>query len=242
MTHGEHKVLIKISNVSFSYPAHANKTVLNIPSWEVEAGTQTFLHGPSGSGKSTLLGLLSGLLVPTKGELSVLDQRLDKMTSRKRDLFRANHIGYVFQQFNLIPYLNTYDNIILASQFSKQKITPRFHQNLKHLLNNLNMDEGDCLRPVQTLSIGQQQRIAIARALINKPQLLIADEPTSSLDSANRDAFINLLIPMVKANNISLLFVSHDLTLSTYFDRVESLEAINQIKASKQIKATTHVY
>ncbi len=229
-------MLIKMSNVSFSYPAHANNTVLNIPSWEIESGTQTFLHGPSGSGKSTLLGLLSGLLVPTKGEISVLDQRLDKMTSRKRDRFRANHIGYVFQQFNLIHYLNTYDNIALASQFSKQKITDSFQQDLKHLLNSLNMDEGDCLRPVQTLSIGQQQRIAIARALINKPQLLIADEPTSSLDSANRDAFIKLLMPMVKDNNICLLFVSHDLTLSSYFNRVESLNTINQTKAA------THVY
>ncbi len=223
-------MVIEMSNLRFHYPKQPNKVVLNIPNWSVETGSQTFIHGPSGSGKSTLLGLLSGLLVPSAGQLNVLNQRLDKMTNRQRDQFRANHIGYVFQQFNLIPYLNTYDNIMLASRFSKQKITRTLQQEVEELLSALNMNEYDCLRPVRTLSVGQQQRIAIARALVNKPQLLIADEPSSSLDSLNRDAFINQLMSIVKTNNISLIFVSHDMSLSSHFEQIECLNEINLIE------------
>ncbi|MBV1959963.1 MAG: ATP-binding cassette domain-containing protein [Pseudomonadales bacterium] len=221
---------VDLTNVRFHYPEQPNQPVLNIPSWSLSGGEQVFIHGPSGGGKSTLLNLLSGLLMPDKGQVSILGQRLDQMKSRQRDRFRANHIGYMFQQFNLISYLNALDNILLASQFSQRKKTPVLHDEIKNLLTVLNISENDWCKPARNLSIGQQQRVAIARALINKPQLLIADEPTSSLDPINKEAFMELLMSVVSENSIALVFVSHDLSLSKNFNRVESLSDINRLE------------
>lgn len=219
---------IDLLNVRFHYPQQPNHEVLNIPSWTVPVGEQVFIHGPSGGGKSTLLSVLSGLLIPDEGQVSIFGQRLDQMPNRRRNQFRANHIGYVFQQFNLIPYLNALDNIQLASRFAQRKKAPVLLGDIKKLLTDLNISASDWHRPARALSIGQQQRVAIARALINRPELLIADEPTSSLDPFNKEAFMALLMSMVSENGISLVFVSHDLSLSHYFDRVESLNVINR--------------
>jgi putative ABC transport system ATP-binding protein len=224
---------IELSNIRFHYSDQPDHTVLNIPFWSLADGEHVFIHGPSGCGKSTLLGLLSGLLTPSNGQVTVLGQRLDKMNSRQRDRFRATHIGYVFQQFNLIPYLNAIDNVLLATQFSKKKKTNALIPEIKTLFNALNISEKEWYKPTGELSVGQQQRVAIARALINKPQLLIADEPTSSLDAANRDAFMKLLMPIVTDNKMTLLFVSHDLSLSSYFNKVESLIDINLLEESE---------
>lgn len=219
---------INLSNVCFSYPEQANVPILNIPAWSLGEGEDAFIYGPSGGGKSTLLGLLSGVLSATQGKVTVLGQALNNMSPRQRDKFRANHIGYVFQQFNLIPYLDAIDNIRLASYFAKSNRS--LDNDIQTLLTTLNFPEQDWNKPVRNLSIGQQQRIAIARALINKPQILIADEPTSSLDQANRDNFMSLLMSIVKQHKITLLFVSHDMSLSHYFSRVESLNEINQLE------------
>ncbi len=219
---------INLSNVCFNYPEQANVPILNIPAWSLGEGEDAFIYGPSGGGKSTLLGLLSGVLSATQGKVTVLGQALNNMSPRQRDKFRANHIGYVFQQFNLIPYLDAIDNIRLASYFAKSNRS--LDNDIQTLLTTLNFPEQDWNKPVRNLSIGQQQRIAIARALINKPQILIADEPTSSLDQANRDNFMSLLMSIVKQHKITLLFVSHDMSLSHYFSRVESLNEINQLE------------
>ena len=227
MVLGKEIMVINLSNLRFSYPEKPDVSVLDIPSWSVNATEQVFIHGPSGGGKSTLLSILNGLILPDKGEVSVLGQRLDKMTGHQRDTFRANNIGVVFQQFNLIPYLNAIDNIQLASYFSKSSSNTSLFTEIKALLVRLNLPEKDWTRPIRQLSIGQQQRIAIARALINKPKLLIADEPTSSLDQKNREAFMTMLMSIVKDNGITLLFVSHDIALARYFNRVESLNDIN---------------
>jgi putative ABC transport system ATP-binding protein len=220
---------INLSNIHFSYPSPPNVPLLRIPSWSLAKGENTFIHGPSGSGKSTLLGVLNGLLLPNQGQVSVLGQRLDNITSRQRDKFRANNIGFIFQQFNLIPYLNAVDNIQLANYFSQSSSKSTSIDKVKTLLTTLNMSEKNWDKPVRTLSIGQQQRIAIARALINSPKLLIADEPTSSLDKNNTDSFMALLMSTVAKNNTTLLFVSHDMSLSHYFNKVESLNEINQV-------------
>ena len=221
---------VDLSNVRFHYPGRQNQPVLNIPSWSLPEGEKVFVHGPSGGGKSTLLNLLSGLLAASEGRITVLGQRLDQMTSRQRDRFRANHIGYVFQQFNLIPYLNAIDNIQLASQFSRLEKTALLLKDIQELLSVLNLTENDWRIPARYLSMGQQQRVAIARALINKPELLIADEPTSSLDQSNRDAFMAMLMSIVASNSITLLLVSHDLSLSSFFNRVEVLSDINRVQ------------
>lgn len=221
---------ITFSNVIFSYNEQSNLPILNIPSWELAQGEHAFIYGPSGIGKSTLLKLLSGLLTPNNGCINVFGHSLDKMTNRQRDKFRATHIGFVFQEFNLIPYLNAIDNIRLANYFAKSSSKEAEHKDITTLLTSLNMPKCHWEIPISRLSIGQQQRIAIARALINKPRILIADEPTSSLDQENRESFMTLLMSMATSNNITLLFVSHDMSLSHHFNRVESLNNINSIE------------
>jgi len=201
-------VSISLKELCFSYNNaynHENFDLINIPSWSLSQNERAFLHGPSGCGKSTLLNLICGILLPSSGE----------------------NIGYVFQQFNLIPYLNAIDNIKLAAAFSKAKHKENSEQRAKNLLEQLQISNSDWNKPSSQLSIGQQQRVAIARALVNKPELLIADEPSSSLDADNRDNFMNVLMSTVSENNISLLFVSHDIALSQHFERTDALPEIN---------------
>lgn len=219
---------IKLDKLRFSYPEDPDRLVIDIPNWEVDDSEQVFVHGPSGCGKSTLLNLLGGLLPASAGELIVLGERLDRMSLRQRDRFRANYIGYVFQQFNLVPYLNAIENVQLATHFSKGANKRQTASEIESLLSRLSISEADRAKPTSKLSIGQQQRVAIARALINKPQVLIADEPTSSLDQSNRDNFMSELVSLVESENISLVFVSHDMSLSKYFQRVDSLVEINR--------------
>lgn len=222
-------MLIDCRDMHFAYPGSVDKTVLSIRQWAVPKHEHTFLYGPSGAGKSTLLNIVSGVLAGYQGQVSVLGQPLEKLSNRQRDRFRAAYIGYVFQQFNLIPFLSAVENIQLASQFSRDK-QKDIATRTKDLLSSLNIDSAEWAQPVSTLSIGQQQRVAIARAFINRPKLLIADEPTSSLDEANRDRFMTMLMEQAAENNTTLLFVSHDKSLSSYFNRVESLLDINQSK------------
>ena len=219
---------INLDQVRYAYPESPEDTVLSITEWSVAEGEHVFVHGPSGSGKSTLLNLLSGMLSCPEGKLSILGERLDKMGARQRDRFRANHVGYVFQQFNLIPYLNAIENVELAQTFSQRERKQGKGDEIQELLTVLNIAPADWHRPTGRLSIGQQQRVAIARALINKPELLIADEPTSSLDQENRDNFMSVLMSLVVENRMTLLFVSHDLSLSRDFGRVDALADINQ--------------
>ena len=218
---------LSISNLVFSYSASKTEPVLRIKKWELDAGDTVFIQGPSGSGKSTFLNILCGMLPVTQGEVSLFDTRLDQLNSRQRDQFRANNIGYVFQQFNLIHYLDVVDNVRLARQFSNTK-TANGEQDIEQLLSTLNIDSQHWYKPANNLSIGQQQRVAIARAFINQPKLLIVDEPTSSLDHKNRDDFMSLLMKKVDDTNATLIIVSHDQTLSSYFSRVESIAGINQ--------------
>lgn len=227
---------IHLDKLTFSY-AQNRATVLDIDAWQLDDQEHVFIHGPSGCGKSTLLNLLSGMYVPTTGAISVLGERLDKMNQRQRDRFRANHIGYVFQQFNLIPYLSALENVELARQFCKQK-QQQPHLSDKHnhaleILTELDISSQDAKKPSNQLSMGQQQRIAIARALINKPEIVIADEPSSSLDHHNRDQFMALLMSLIDSYGASLVFVSHDMSLSQYFDRIESLAEMNTTKAKQ---------
>lgn len=222
---------VDLNNVRFSYPGGPDKAVLDIRHWSVNSGECVFVHGSSGSGKSTLLNVLSGMLAVQKGEVSILGRRLDLMNGHQRDRFRADHIGYVFQQFNLIPYLDAIDNIRLSVHFSSRSSKPlTVHSEAKELLSTLNVAPSDWHKPASHLSIGQQQRVAIARALIKRPELLIADEPTSSLDQGNRDTFMSVLLSLVNQHDTTLIFVSHDKTLSSYFNRIDLFSDTNDIR------------
>jgi putative ABC transport system ATP-binding protein len=217
-------LLVSVKDLNFRYSTD-NSSMLDIPAWSLEPGEQVFLYGPSGTGKSTFLNLLAGILLPNTGEICVLGKRLNTLSGRQRDKWRAQHIGVVFQQFNLIPYLDAVSNIALAAHFAGTKKTR--HRALE-LLNALGIDQHLHNQAASRLSIGQQQRVAIARALVNSPELLIVDEPTSALDQQNRDAFMSLLFDQAKLHQTALVFVSHDLALADAFHRVEALADLNQ--------------
>jgi putative ABC transport system ATP-binding protein len=217
-------VVVAIQDLRFHY-GNANTPLLEIPQWCVQSGERIFLHGPSGVGKSTLLNLLAGILLPTNGSIEILGQSLSALSARQRDKWRARHIGVVFQQFNLIPYLSTVENVRLAAHFAHTSHAP---ERARDVLHALGIAETLHHQSASQLSIGQQQRVAIARALINHPALLIVDEPTSALDTHNRDAFMTLLLEQVERSNAALVFVSHELSLAGSFSRVEALSNINQ--------------
>ncbi len=209
---------IQIENCQFRYHPDSDKALLQIAHWQIEKGETVFVYGPSGSGKSTLLNLLAGILIPQQGNITLDDVTLNQLSHRKRDAFRAQHIGMVFQRFNLIPYLSVADNIKLASHFSKQD-KQHLQQRALELMKSLQLDVVLLERPASQLSVGQQQRVAIVRALVNQPQLLIVDEPTSALDSDARDSFVELLLEQVKVMQATLIFVSHDRSLAQHFSR-----------------------
>ncbi len=207
--------------------------VLDIEELSICRGERVFIKGASGSGKSTLLNLLGGVLSPQRGEIIVLDKLLHTLRGSQRDVFRADHIGFIFQMFNLIPYLSMLENVMLPLRFSRQRrerviarATPI--DEARRLLTHLDLHDALLHRPVTELSVGQQQRVAAARALIGSPEIVIADEPTSSLDADRRTAFIKLLSKECQAANSTLVFVSHDSGLEPFFDRSLSLDTINK--------------
>ena len=222
---------IDIKNVEFTYSTKPEKTILRITHWSVKQGEQMLIHGCSGSGKSTLLDLVCGISLPNTGSVCVLGEQLNKLNSRQRDKYRALHIGYIFQRFNLIEYLSAIDNIKLAHHFASKANSSTLTSYIKDLLATLNVDSDDWYRPISQLSVGQQQRVGIARALINKPQLIIADEPTSSLDQTAIEKFMSLLISICQKQGTTLLFVSHDMSLKKYFNSSLALSDINQLKS-----------
>lgn len=224
-------ILVELAQIEFTYSGSTNDHVLNLPSWQVNQGESVLLIGESGSGKSTLLNLLSGMLVPDRGTVVVAGYALDAMGNRQRDQFRAKHIGYVAQSFNLIPYLSAIDNIKLANYFARSFGNEPNDLEIEASLLELNVTEKQWHRPVRQLSVGQQQRVAIARAIVNKPRLMIADEPTSSLDQKNRDNFMSILMSTAKLHEMTLIFVSHDLSLKRYFNRIDSMADINKLSA-----------
>lgn len=209
--------------------------VLALESLSAAPGERLFVEGPSGCGKTTLLSLLAGVAVPQQGEVEVLGRRLDRLPGAARDRLRADHIGVIFQHFNLVPFLSVMENVTLPCRFSRARReravadAGSLERAALRLLGHLDLTGGDLLRrPVTELSVGQQQRVAAARALIGAPGLLIADEPTSSLDSERRVAFIDLLERECGANGTTLLFVSHDPALARHFDRSLRLPALNR--------------
>ncbi|MEL0168306.1 MAG: ABC transporter ATP-binding protein [Pseudomonadaceae bacterium] len=225
--------LLQVTDLQFAWPGQP--CLLDIPAFSLQAGERLFLKGPSGSGKTTLLGLLGGVHQPQQGEISLLGQSLRSLSALRRDRFRADHTGYLFQQFNLLPYLSVLDNVTLPCRFSALRRERALRQQptldaaAEHLLRELGLSDTTLhQRNAGALSIGQQQRVAAARALIGSPELVIADEPTSALDADSRDAFLKLLFDECAQMGSSLLFVSHDTSLAARFDRALSLAELNR--------------
>ena len=214
---------IAVEGLRFRWPG--TQTELNIDNWSLEAGCRCFLHGPSGSGKTTLLNLLCGLLLPQAGQIRVAGQAINTLPSVQRDVFRADHIGIIFQQFNLLSHLSVRENIILPLTFSpaRRQRAAAAGTRVEDLLQALELPADIIEVPVSDLSTGQQQRIAVARALIGSPSLIIADEPTSALDDDARQRFLDLLFEQIQRSAAALLFVSHDQRLRGQFDQVAAL-------------------
>lgn len=222
---------IECHDINYTWPG-TSSPVLDIKEFSLERGERLFLYGASGSGKSTLLSLIAGLLPSSLGTIEVLGRDLSKMGDRAKDRFRAQHIGFVFQQFNLIPYLDVESNIGLAANLaglSKQETKRR----TAALLDALLIDSRFLNQRADKLSIGQQQRVAVARALVNEPEILIADEPTSSLDEEAKDEFIGLMLRTQQRTGASVIFVSHDRSLIKHFDRTQSMTDINRVLAHR---------
>ena len=220
---------LAIFDLVFHWPRQAT-ACLDLPSFAVDAGERVFLHGPSGSGKSTLLGLLGGVALPQQGHVEVLGQSLAALSPTARDRLRADHIGFIFQQFNLLPWLSALDNVLLPCTFSALRKSragePRAEA--ERLLTHLELAPSLWTKPAAELSVGQQQRVAAARALIGRPEVLIADEPTSALDATLQQVFVDLLLKEAAAAGAALLFVSHDARLASHFDRQVALAGINR--------------
>lgn len=203
--------------------------------FELATREKVFLFGESGSGKSTLLGLIAGTLLPSNsGNIRILGNDFTNLSASRRDSFRAEHMGVIFQMFNLIPYLSAIENIILPLNFASERRKRAGNSATLHRQKGLELMEGLGLsskalagRKPSELSVGQQQRVAAARALIGEPELIIADEPTSALDRNHQQEFVDLLFGLVERSGSTLLMVSHDETLAGRFDRMVSMEDIS---------------
>lgn len=221
--------VIALQQLHYRWQGHTHDT-LAINALQVRQGEHLFLRGASGSGKTTFLNVLAGILRPHSGNLVVLGQALQQLGNAARDRFRADHMGVIFQQFNLLPYLSVQENVQLPCHFSarRQQRAGDMQATTQRLLDHLGLDRVLWGRPVTGLSVGQQQRVAVARALIGSPELIIADEPTSALDTDTRDGFLDLLFQEASAQGSTIVFVSHDPHIAGHFPRVVDLAEVNR--------------
>ena len=210
--------IIEVSNLKFSYGAEA--PTLKIADFKLNEGEKIFLSGNSGSGKTTFLELVAGLLHPTEGKLKVLGEDFSQISAGQKDLIRKKSMSFIFQSFNLVPYLSVEENIRLPFWlgFKDDRANEQVTADLQKLVSDLGIQSLQN-KKVTELSFGQSQRVAAARAFLKRPQLLLADEPTSALDVDHRNAFLNVLFDLAKTYKTSMIFVSHDKSLQTQFDR-----------------------
>lgn len=215
--------IIELNDVTFSYTTK----ILDIKNISIAKGEKVFIYGPSGSGKTTLLSILCGTLTPDTGKVSLVETNINSLKQSKKDHFRGNHIGHIFQQFNLINYLSVKENILLPTVINnKRKQYEAQNQEFEKICQGLGIKEL-LDKKVSELSVGQQQRVAVARAFIGGPEIIIADEPTSALDEDNKNKFIDELIK--QSGDKTIIFVSHDKTLQKHFDRSINLMEINNL-------------
>ncbi|MFZ0569477.1 MAG: ATP-binding cassette domain-containing protein [Rhodomicrobium sp.] len=227
---GQSRAVVRMTDVVFTWPGR-NAFTLSIDAFTLEKGQRLLLIGPSGSGKSTFLSLLAGIITPQRGAIDVLGTDIARLRGAARDRFRAEHMGIIFQMFNLLPYGSVTDNVVLPLSFSagrrkRAEAEGGAKAAAARLLESLGMERSLVDASAASLSVGQQQRVAAARALIGAPELIVADEPTSSLDRDRQQAFLDLLFTDIAEANATLIMVSHDESLSNRFTRVANLTDI----------------
>ncbi len=226
--------VIDIEPLRFAWSREGSDTLV-LGRLQVDRGQTVFLHGPSGCGKSTLLALLSGVLSPRQGRVSLLGQDWAALKAGQRDAFRADHVGVMFQQFNLLPYLSVLDNVTLPCRFSalrraRCQVEGGPEASAQSWLQRMALPAQLWGRRADALSVGQQQRVAAARALIGQPELILADEPTSALDAALRQDFMDLLLQASRDAGSTLVCVSHDEQQAKRFDVQWSLPVLQQTR------------
>ena len=219
--------IIKIDTVKFYWSKKSNFKIF-VPNLEIKKGEKVLLLGESGSGKTTILSLICGFLNPLSGNIFINGKTINQLSSKTKDEYRADNIGIIFQQFNLLPYANVVDNVLLPLYFSKVRSNnvPDKREKVIELFKQLRLPDDITQFRASSLSMGQQQRVAVARALIGNPSLIIADEPTSSLDADAQKIFLDLMFEQISENNSTLLMVSHDRSLSDQFDRLIDINEI----------------
>ncbi|ACF14865.1 ABC transporter-related protein [Chloroherpeton thalassium ATCC 35110] len=217
---------ILISNLTKHYTKNqAENPTLSISNLAIEDGDAVAIVGKSGSGKSTLLNLIAGIVTPESGQIVVKGTDITRLSESKRDLFRAENIGYVFQTFNLIQGLSALENVLLAMNFCGKVKQPEARA--KILLERVGLGEKLHKKPSQ-LSVGEQQRVAQARAIANEPHIILADEPTANLDDKNTEVVMNLLEEFSRENGRILILVTHEKEVAERFPKQLELESINQ--------------
>ena len=229
------EAVLTLSDVNYRWPGKSTFS-LSVPDLTVSKSESVLLLGESGSGKSTLLSLICGTILPDRGAITIAGTDISGLSGGARDKFRADQIGVIFQQFNLLPFGSVEDNILLPLRFAPQrrKRVSNAASEAALLCDALGLPNGVVRAKANTLSVGQQQRVAVARALIGQPPLIIADEPTSALDANSQAAFIDLLFAQTATHGTSLLMVSHDPSLGARFDRVIRMEDIAQIERAAE--------
>jgi putative ABC transport system ATP-binding protein len=234
--------VLGLRELVFAWPGQTG-VCLDIAELRLDAGQSLFLHGPSGCGKSTLLSLMAGVLIAQGGSISVAGADWRSLGPGRRDRHRADHVGYIFQQFNLLPWLTAIDNVLLACRFSPARLArvrsgsvgsggDAAKRAAEQSLAAMELPPRSWNLPAGMLSVGQQQRVAAARALIGSPDLVIADEPTSALDEALRNSFVERLLQACADHHSALVFVSHDHRIADQFDRRLGLPDINRAVAA----------
>lgn len=210
---------------SFDQPGGGRLMILDLPSLVVGVGEQMVLIGQSGCGKTTLLHLIAGISTPDSGSIRIGGTEITRLSESGRDRFRAGTTGYVFQTFNLLAGFTAIENVRLGMSFAKGRHDAA---RAKMLLDRVGLADRADYKPSQ-LSVGQQQRVAIARSLASRPKLLLADEPTANVDPASSQMVIDLIRSNCSEDNVALLMVTHSMEIASQFDRVERLETINRV-------------
>jgi ABC-type lipoprotein export system ATPase subunit len=221
--------MLLVENVKKSYrePDGSRLAILDIPRFEMVAGEQVVIRGRSGGGKTTFLNAIAGLAAVDAGRIVVNGTDVTKLPEVSRDVFRARQIGFVFQTFNLLAGFTALENVLLGMTFTRQRNDP---QRAKQLLERVGLGHRLTHKPA-ALSVGEQQRVAVARALVNKPALLLADEPTANIDPAHQQQVVDLLREVCAAEKVAMLLVTHAPEVSEQFARVEQLDEINRVMA-----------
>ena len=225
------KPVLKLRKVFFRWPGRSSFS-LNLADLTVSYGEKLLLLGASGTGKSSLLSVISGILLPDQGSVEIAKTEITNLSASARDRFRAEQLGVIFQQFNLLPFGSVADNILLPLRFApiRRNRVKDAKSEVARLCAALGLPVDIGREKASSLSVGQQQRVAVARALIGHPPLIIADEPTSALDINSQDAFLDLLFTQAQTQGTSVVMVSHDERLGPRFDRILHMEEIAEFK------------